>query len=485
MIDRHRRDDARQRALDHIGGVEPAAEPDFEKENVGGITREQQKRGRGLDLEHRDRRVAVPGFAFGERSGELSILDKFSAAVAADAEALVEMNQIGRRIDMHALAGRFKNRAHEGDGRAFAVGAGDMDQRRQFLFGMIERGKQALDAIERQIDALWMQRQEPRQNGVDCRRAGTRAHAGAGRLASDCGTLAGALVKSRHSFGDGCPHLEAMHHHVDHAVIAQVLGFLESVGQFFADGLLDDARAGEADQRAGLGDVHVAQHRVGRGDAAGGRIGQHDDVGPARLAQPLHRDGGARQLHQRQDALLHARAARGREQHERTVLLHRGVEPLDHRLARRHAERAAHEIEILHADDGSEPVEPAEAEFYRVVEAGLAARIFQPIDIAALVAEAQRIDRHLGHGDVEPGLVVEHRLEPRRGAHAHVIVGTGDDELVGLDVLVEHQLAGFRALDPQIARRLAAQDAADLRPHDVGNPIHRVLTFAPVTVTRI
>src|SRR6202451_1701375 len=101
---------------------------------------------------------------------------------------------------MHALAGRFEDRAHEGNGRAFAVGAGDMDQRRQFLFRMIERGKQALDAIERRVDALGMQRQQSRQDGIDCRRAGTRAHAGAGRLARDCGTLAGALVNSRHSF---------------------------------------------------------------------------------------------------------------------------------------------------------------------------------------------------------------------------------------------------------------------------------------------
>src|SRR5699024_11614960 len=43
-----------------------------------------------------------------------------------------------------------------------------------------------------------------------------------------------------------------------------------------ADGLLDHARAGKADQCAGLGDVDVAEHRIGGGDAAGGRIGQQD-----------------------------------------------------------------------------------------------------------------------------------------------------------------------------------------------------------------
>src|ERR1700686_4726662 len=165
------------------------------------MAREQQKRRGGLDLEHRDRRVAVVCFAFGQRLGERGILDELAAALAADAKTLVEMHQIGRRIDVHALAGRFQDRAHEGDGRALAVGTGDMDQRRQFLFRMIERGKQVLDAVERQVDALGMQRQQSRQDGVDRRRAGPRrTHAGAGRLASDCGTLAGALVNSRHSF---------------------------------------------------------------------------------------------------------------------------------------------------------------------------------------------------------------------------------------------------------------------------------------------
>ena len=69
------------------------------------------------------------------------------------------------------------------------------------------------------------------------------------------------------------------HHHVDHAVLHQIFGALEAFGQFLADGLLDDARAGKADQRAGFGDMHVAQHRIGGGDAAGGRVGQHDDIG--------------------------------------------------------------------------------------------------------------------------------------------------------------------------------------------------------------
>ena len=104
-------------------------------------------------------------------------------------------------------------------------------------------------------------------------------------------------------------------------MLHQIFGALEAFGQLFADGLLDDARPGKADQRAGLGDVDVAEHGIGGGDAAGGRVGQHDDVGQAGFLQPVDRHRGARQLHQRQDAFLHARAAGGGEQHQRPLLV--------------------------------------------------------------------------------------------------------------------------------------------------------------------
>ena len=193
----------------------------------------------------------------------------------------------------------------------------------------------------------------------------------------------------------------------------QIFRTLETFRQLLADGLLDDARPGEADQRARLRDMDVAEHGIGRRDAAGGRVGQHDDVGLASLAQQLHSDRGAWQLHQREDAFLHARAARGCEHDERRALLDGSFETLDHGLAGRHTERAAHEIEILHRDHDRQPIELAVAELDRVVGAGLAACVLEPVGVAALVAELQRIDRHVGHGDVEPGLAVEHRLHAR------------------------------------------------------------------------
>ena len=56
----------------------------------------------------------------------------------------------------------------------------------------------------------------------------------------------------------------------------------------------NDPRPGKADERARLGDVDVVQHGVRGGGAAGGRVGQHDDVGLARRPQLLHRDSDDR-----------------------------------------------------------------------------------------------------------------------------------------------------------------------------------------------
>ena len=115
----------------------------------------------------------------------------------------------------------------------------------------------------------------------------------------------------------------------------------------------------------------------------------------------------------------------------------------------------------------AETVELAVAEFHRIGGPGLAARILQAVNIAAFVAKPQRVDWHFGQCDVEPGLVVEHRFEPRGRSHAHVVVGAGDDELVRFDILVENELAGLRTFDPEILRHLAAEYAADFRTDDV------------------
>ena len=71
------------------------------------------------------------------------------------------------------------------------------------------------------------------------------------------------------------------------------------------------ARAGEADERVRLGDVDVADRGERREHAAGRRVGQDEMNGTPAVAQALERGERLGQLHQRERALLHPRAARG------------------------------------------------------------------------------------------------------------------------------------------------------------------------------
>src|SRR5205807_562207 len=47
-----------------------------------------------------------------------------------------------------------------------AVGAGDMDHRRQLFLRVTERGEQPFDAAQRQVDLLRVQLRQPRQHPV-------------------------------------------------------------------------------------------------------------------------------------------------------------------------------------------------------------------------------------------------------------------------------------------------------------------------------
>src|SRR5262249_30172785 len=82
---------------------------------------------------------------------------------------------------------------------------------------------------------------------------GTARRAGAGRARTEGSTSAGG---GKRQFVDGgfrarlgqqpaqiCkrgPQVAAVDHHVDHAVVPEIFGALKAVGQFLADGLLDD-----------------------------------------------------------------------------------------------------------------------------------------------------------------------------------------------------------------------------------------------------
>ena len=128
--------------------------------------------------------------------------------------------------------------------------------------GWPSAAQSARDVLEAELDAEVLEAEEELER-IDMAWAGTR------RQDSDCdgarrrrptaraGGAGGARPRTpkRSTRAIDVLQLAAIDDHVEHAVLEQELAALEALGQLLADRLLDDARAGEADQRLRLGDV--------------------------------------------------------------------------------------------------------------------------------------------------------------------------------------------------------------------------------------
>ena len=197
---------------------------------------------------------------------------------------------------------------------------------------------------------------------------------GGSLLAAACG----ALRQQRAEAGERRAQLVAVDHHVDHAVRCRYSARWKPSGSFSRMVCSMTRGAGKADQRAGLGDVDVAEHRVGGGDAAGRRIGR---ARRCRAACASRRRCTATVVRgicisERMPSCMRAppEAAKMMKGVRRSAAV---VMPGDDGLARRHAERAAHEVEILHrGDDRRHALELAGAELARRRRAGLGAISF-------------------------------------------------------------------------------------------------------------
>jgi hypothetical protein len=111
--------------------------------------------------------------------------------------------------------------------------------------------------------------------------------------------------------------------------------------------------------------------------------------------------------------------------------------------------------------------------FTAVSKACLGLGLLEAVCVALLVAELQRVLRHLGVLDDLVPAVVEEEPQPLLGRNLHVVAGGRDDELVLLQVLVEDHLAGLGVLDPKILRHVApAEHGIDLRADEIGDPVH-------------
>ena len=172
MIQRHRRDHRGERRRNHVGGIKTSSQANLEQNHIGWVAREEVEHPGGGDFELGDRPPCVDLLHLDKCIGEFVLVDKLTAAELSDADALVEADEMRRRVDVDPFAGSLQHCPHERRRRALAVSAGDMDDRRQTVFRMAKVGHQPLDALERQVNLPRMECQEALQDGARTIHAG-------------------------------------------------------------------------------------------------------------------------------------------------------------------------------------------------------------------------------------------------------------------------------------------------------------------------
>jgi hypothetical protein len=142
-------DDAEEGAFDDVGGVQGSAQAHLDDRQIGrGLGHGDEGRRRGA-FEHR-RLDAAHGLDPVEDGVELRVLDQLSG----QPDPLIETDQMGRGIGVDPEAGRLGHGADEGDGRALAVGAGDMDDGGQAKLRIAEDGAEGAHTVQREVDLL-------------------------------------------------------------------------------------------------------------------------------------------------------------------------------------------------------------------------------------------------------------------------------------------------------------------------------------------
>jgi hypothetical protein len=162
MVDRDRGDHRQRRAVDHVGGVQAAAEADLQQGVIRLGAGEGHIGGDGGDFEKGDRLVAVDPLAFLQQRGQRGFADQLSG----NADALVEAGQVGRCIGMDGLAFGLHPGADHRQGRTLAVGPGDMHHRRQTALWLAHRRQQPPDPVQGQVDDLRVEREQPVEDRI-------------------------------------------------------------------------------------------------------------------------------------------------------------------------------------------------------------------------------------------------------------------------------------------------------------------------------
>ena len=243
-------------------------------------------------------------------------------------------------------------------------------------------------------------------------------------------------------------HLFAGDDGVEEAVFEEELGALEALWELLTNGLLDDAGAGESDKGFGFGYVEVAEHREAGRNAAGRRVGHDGDVGDFFVVEAGQAIGDFCQLHQRGDALHHARATGGRDDDERMPCGERAVYSAGDGFADDGAHAAADEAVFHDAEDNVVRAKLSDGVDDGVVEAGLLLGIGEALFVGLEVSEVERVCRAKFKID-EFVTRLEKIFDAFARADAEVVTALGANLLVGLEFGLEDDLPAARASDPK------------------------------------
>src|SRR5438128_714484 len=172
------------------------------------------------------------------------------------------------------------------------------------------------------------------------------------------------------------------HDAVEHAALEKRFRPLEAWRRLLAERLLDHARAREADQRARLGEVDVAEETYGGRDATRRRVRQHGDARHAGLPEAGQRRRHLGHLHEREDALLEAGPARGGAHDERHADRPGVLDEARETLADPRPHAAAEEGEVEDRERHPMPAEACRAGEDPLPAPGLPARRPEPGPVA-------------------------------------------------------------------------------------------------------
>ena len=139
-----------------VGGVQPPAQTGFQQHEVRRCLAEGEERRRRGQLEECARLVAVGVLHPGQNVEQAVVAD----GLPAQLDALGKADQMRAGVDVGGLARGFDDGFEKGEGRALAVGPGDVDGRGHAELRSAEVFEQGVEPVERQVDQLGVQGEE-------------------------------------------------------------------------------------------------------------------------------------------------------------------------------------------------------------------------------------------------------------------------------------------------------------------------------------